>query len=184
MFTCQHLPCYVPSKLHFQQDYIKIIKFRNASSQFYRRHYDLVSKYDTRLKSLLLQGLSELKFYADKVYKERVTLFYCDVSTLRSSLGSKQIQKQILQHDTLMSIVQSLWFLLLVGKVFCINFPVTYLPYQSRLTLSLWQTVTSSCSSWQDSIHVHIWNRKLLFYFIKKRLIHLIVATDNQFRIP
>ena len=35
----------------------------------YLRHYDLVSKLNTGLKSLLKQGLSEPEFYGDLVYK-------------------------------------------------------------------------------------------------------------------
>ena len=41
-------------------------KLRKTFSKFYRRHYDLVSKFNTGLKSLLKQGLSELEFYADE----------------------------------------------------------------------------------------------------------------------
>ena len=44
-------------------------KFRKAFSKFYRRNYDLVSKSNTGLKSLLKQGLSEPEFYGEKVYK-------------------------------------------------------------------------------------------------------------------
>ena len=44
-------------------------KLRKTFSKFYRRHYDLVSKFNTGLKSLLKQGLSELEFYGDLVYK-------------------------------------------------------------------------------------------------------------------
>ena len=36
---------------------------------FYRRHHELVSKFNVRLKSLLHQGLSEPEFYGDLVYK-------------------------------------------------------------------------------------------------------------------
>ena len=46
-------------------------KLRKAFSKFYRRHFDLVSKYDVGLKTLLLQGLSEPEFYGDWVYKFR-----------------------------------------------------------------------------------------------------------------
>ena len=46
-------------------------KFRKASSKFYRRHFDLVSKYNVGLKTRLLQGLSEPEFYGDLVYKFR-----------------------------------------------------------------------------------------------------------------
>ena len=44
-------------------------KFRKTFSKFYRRHYDLVSKFNTELKSLLKQGLSEPEFNGDMVYK-------------------------------------------------------------------------------------------------------------------
>ena len=46
-------------------------KLRQPFSQFYRRHSDLVSKINVGLKSLLQQGLSELEFYGDLVYKFR-----------------------------------------------------------------------------------------------------------------
>ena len=46
-------------------------KLRTAFSKFYRRHFDLVSKYNVGLKTLLLQGLSEPEFYGDLVYKFR-----------------------------------------------------------------------------------------------------------------
>ena len=44
-------------------------KLRKAFSKFYRRHYELISKVNIRLKSLLHQGLSEPEFYGDLVYK-------------------------------------------------------------------------------------------------------------------
>ena len=34
-------------------------------SKFYRRHYELVSKFSVGLKALLHQGLSEPEFYGD-----------------------------------------------------------------------------------------------------------------------
>ena len=41
-------------------------KRRKAFSKFYRRHFDIVSKYNIGLKTLLLlQGLSEPEFYGD-----------------------------------------------------------------------------------------------------------------------
>ena len=46
-------------------------KIREGFSKFYRRHFDLVSKYNVGLKTLLLQGLSEHEFYGDLVYKFR-----------------------------------------------------------------------------------------------------------------
>ena len=44
-------------------------KLRNASFKFYRRHNELISKFNVGLKSLLHQGLSEPEFYGDLVYK-------------------------------------------------------------------------------------------------------------------
>ena len=46
-------------------------KLRKAFSKFYRRHFDIVSKYNVGLKTLLLQGLSEPEFYGDLVYQFR-----------------------------------------------------------------------------------------------------------------
>ena len=44
-------------------------KLRKDFSKFYRRYYELVSKFNVGLKSLLLQGLSEPEFYGDLVNK-------------------------------------------------------------------------------------------------------------------
>ena len=49
-----------------QQGY-RYHKLRKTFSKFYRRHYELVSKFKVGLKPLLHQGLSE--FYGDLVYK-------------------------------------------------------------------------------------------------------------------
>ena len=38
-------------------------------SKFYRRYYDLISKFQVELKSLLREGLSKSEFYGDLVYK-------------------------------------------------------------------------------------------------------------------
>ena len=50
----------------FKQRYHKL---RKTFSKFYRRHYELVSKFNVGLKTLLHQGLSEPEFYVDLVYK-------------------------------------------------------------------------------------------------------------------
>ena len=42
---------------------------RKTFPKFYRRYYDLISKFQVGLKSLLRQGLSEPEFYCDLVYK-------------------------------------------------------------------------------------------------------------------
>ena len=51
-----------------QQGY-RYHKLRKTFSKFYRRHYELVSKFNVGLKTLLHQGLSEPEFYDDLVYK-------------------------------------------------------------------------------------------------------------------
>ena len=51
-----------------QQGY-RYHKLRKTFSKFYRRHFELVSKFNVGLKTLLHQGLSEPEFYGDLVYK-------------------------------------------------------------------------------------------------------------------
>ena len=51
-----------------QQGY-RYHKLRKTFSKFYRRHYELVSKYNVVLKKLLSEGLSEPEFNGDLVYK-------------------------------------------------------------------------------------------------------------------
>ena len=48
---------------------IFVYKLRKTFSKFYRRYFDLISKFQVGLKSLLRQGLSEPDFYGDLVYK-------------------------------------------------------------------------------------------------------------------
>ena len=49
-----------------QQGY-RYHKLRKTFSKFYRRHYELISKYNVGLKTLLSEGLSEPEFYGDLV---------------------------------------------------------------------------------------------------------------------
>ena len=51
-----------------QQDY-RYHKLRKTFSKFYRRHNELISKFNVGLKTLLREGLSEQEFYGDLVYK-------------------------------------------------------------------------------------------------------------------
>ena len=44
-------------------------KLCKTFSKFHGRYYDLISKFQVGLKSLLHQGLSESDFYGDLVYK-------------------------------------------------------------------------------------------------------------------
>ena len=46
-------------------------KLRNAFSEFHRRHFDILSKYNVGLKTFLLPSLSEPEFYGDLLYKFR-----------------------------------------------------------------------------------------------------------------
>ena len=46
-------------------------KLRKTFSKFYRRHYELVSKFNVGLKTLLHQGQSEPEFYGDLDIKSK-----------------------------------------------------------------------------------------------------------------
>ena len=62
-----------------QQGY-RYHKLRKTFSKFYRRHYELVSKFNVGLKTLLHQGLSEPEFYGDLVYKFKTIVGRADFS--------------------------------------------------------------------------------------------------------
>ena len=62
-----------------QQGY-RYHKLRKTFSKFYRRHYELVSKFNVGLKTLLHQGLSEPEFYGDLVYKFKKNVGRVDFS--------------------------------------------------------------------------------------------------------
>ena len=65
-------------------------KLRKAFSNFYRQHYELISKFNVGLKSLLHQGLSEPEFYGDLVYKFKKIMGKTDFSD--------QFRKIIIRH--------------------------------------------------------------------------------------
>ena len=62
-----------------QQGY-RYHKLRKTFSKFYRRHYELVSKFNVGLKTLLHQGLSEPECYGDLVYKFKTIVGRADFS--------------------------------------------------------------------------------------------------------
>ena len=62
-----------------QQGY-RYHKLRKTFSKFYRRHYELVSKFSVGLKTLLHPGLSEPEFYGDLVYKFKKIVGRADFS--------------------------------------------------------------------------------------------------------
>ena len=64
---------------------ICIMNFAKLFSKFYRRYYDLISKFQVGLKSLLRQGLSEPEFYGYLVYK------------LKKIVGSNNISAQVIK---------------------------------------------------------------------------------------
>ena len=64
----------VPRSASYGVYITQLIRFARVSSHvdnFNRQHFDIVSKYNVGLKTLLLQGLSEPEFYGDLVYKFR-----------------------------------------------------------------------------------------------------------------
>ena len=72
-----------------QQGY-RYHKLRKTFSKFYRRHYELVSKFNVGLKPLLHQGLSEPEFYGNLVYKFKTIEGRADFSD--------QLRKIIVRH--------------------------------------------------------------------------------------
>ena len=59
------------SQQNFPDKDIDIINTVRRSQTFIGGHFDIVSKYNVGLKTLLLQGLSEPEIYGDLVYKFR-----------------------------------------------------------------------------------------------------------------
>ena len=55
-------------------------KLRKTFSKLYRRHYELVSKFNVGLKTLLHQGLSEPEFYGDFIYELKKNVGWADFS--------------------------------------------------------------------------------------------------------
>ena len=55
-------------------------KLRKTFSKFYHRHYEVVSKFNIGLKTLLHQDLSEPEFYGDLVYKFKTIIGRADFS--------------------------------------------------------------------------------------------------------
>ena len=67
-----------------QQGY-RYHKLRKTFSKFYRRHYELVSKFNVELKPLLHQGLSEPEFYGDLALQQKI--FFSSGSNRRYVIG-------------------------------------------------------------------------------------------------
>ena len=71
-----------------QQGY-RYHKLRKTFSKFYRRHHELISKFNVGLKTLLREGLSEPEFYGDLVYK------------FKKLIGRNDFSFQLKNHNTL-----------------------------------------------------------------------------------
>ena len=71
-------------------------KLRKTVSKFYRRHYELVSKFNIDLKTILRLGLSEPEFYDDLVYKFKKMVGRTDFSD--------QFRKIIIRYNVLATI--------------------------------------------------------------------------------
>ena len=66
-------------------------KLRKAFYKFYRRHYELISKFNVGLKSLLHQGLSEPEFYGDLVYEPSNQLNVCTTSVTEGEVAGVKL---------------------------------------------------------------------------------------------
>ena len=77
-----------------QQGY-RYNKLRNTFSKFYRRHYELISKFNVRLKTPLREGRSEPESYGDLVYKfkklNRKERFFFSIQKNRNTLETYRI---------------------------------------------------------------------------------------------
>ena len=79
-----------------QQGY-RYHKLRKTSSKFYRRHYELVSKFNVGLKTLSHQGLSEPEFYGDLIYKFKKNVGRADFSD-QFKIKYRSLQTYWIQH--------------------------------------------------------------------------------------
>ena len=78
--TCVSNGCVIVSTYLHTNIWYFLSKLRKTFSKFYRRHYELVSKFNVGLKTLLRQGLSEPEFYGDLVYKFKKIVDRADFS--------------------------------------------------------------------------------------------------------
>ena len=72
------------------KQYYRYHKLRKAVFKLYRRHYELISKFNVGLKFLLHQGQSEPEFYGSLGYKFKKTMGRADFSD--------QFRKIIIRH--------------------------------------------------------------------------------------
>ena len=86
LFNCynKHHDIYFHEEEKLHQFSLKT-PLRKTVSKFFRRYYDLISKFQVGLKSLLRQGLSEPEFYGDLMY------------TLKKIVGSYNFSAQFIK---------------------------------------------------------------------------------------
>ena len=78
-----------------QQGY-RYHKLPKTFFKFYRRHYELISKFNVETKTLLREGLSEPEFYGDLVNKFKKLLgrndFFFSIQKIHNPLQTYRIQ--------------------------------------------------------------------------------------------
>ena len=101
-------------------------KLRKIFSKFYRQYYDLISKFQVGLKSLLRQGLSEPEFYGDLVYK------------LKKIVGSNNFSAQFIKINPIIKT-------LAITLIFC-NRLYPWWSTQSLLVILLSSLIACLCA--------------------------------------
>ena len=119
---------------------IRIINFT-----FFRRYYDLISKVNVRLKSLLRQGLTVLKFYVDLVFKLKKSVGSNDFSKQFIKIIShykkighnidvlQQTSRLVVNQSWLATLLSSLFAHWLVGRQTLLRFQLKYLSLDERV---------------------------------------------------
>ena len=111
-------------------------KLRRTFSKFYRRYYDLISKFQVGLKSLLRQGLSEPDFYGDLVYK------------LKKIVGSNNFSAQFIK---IISHYKKIGYNINVLRTFCGSFMFLFcLVFASSLCASVYMCFVVTCRERAD----------------------------------
>ena len=91
---------FITSKL-LKQGY-RYHKLRKYFTKFYNRNFDLISKFNSDLKTLLRQGISQPGFYGDVIYKLRKILGHGNFSAVFTKIIKRFIKRgydpTILRH--------------------------------------------------------------------------------------
>jgi hypothetical protein len=68
-------------------------RLRKYFTKFYNRNFDLILKFNSDLKTLLRQGISQSEFYRDVVYKPRKILGHCNFSIVFTKIIKRFIKR-------------------------------------------------------------------------------------------